>query len=201
MSTTKLWDDWNSWGTPNYPHEKVVQFCLRHFPAEVRAQTPTLDLGCGSGVNTAFLASEGFPVTGVDISTTGIENSRRLLATRGLSARLFTGSAAKVDLPPTSFGLVVCVGVLDAAGPATAVEVVAEAARLLFPGGQGLFFFASDSDVRIQGENPYRLHGFCRSEVEGLFSSGFGRVWIDRHITTFQGGSYESNNWLVTVQK
>lgn len=199
--STELWNEWNFAGTPNYPHEKVVQFCLRHFPAEVRGQTPTLDLGCGSGVNAAFLTSEGFPVTGVDISPIAIENSRRFLATRGLTADLFISSADRIDLSSASFGLVICVGVLDAVGPAIAAGAVGEATRLLSAGGKGLFFFASDCDIRIQGENKYRLHGYSRAEVDSLFATGFEKVWIDRHITTFQGGSYESNNWLVTVQK
>lgn len=199
--STELWNEWNSAGTPNYPHEKVVQFCLRHFPAEVRGQTPTLDLGCGSGVNSVFLAGENFPVTGVDISTVAIENSRRFLASLGLSARLFVAPADRVDLPSASFRLVICIGVLDAAGPTIAGGAVAEAARLLDKGGKGMFLFASDCDSRILGENEYRLHGYSRAEVESLFATGFEKVWIDRHITTFQGGSYESNNWLVTVQK
>lgn len=196
-----LWEEWNSWDVPNYPHAKVVQFALRHYPRAARAQMRVLDLGCGSGVHTAFLAAEGFPVTAVDISQSGIDNTRRRLAARKATAELHVSSADALPFLAASFDLVICAAVFDAAGPAVAQGAVREAARVLRSGGRGLFVFASDGDFRILGENEYRLHGYTRTEVDRLFSDGFSAVWIDRYITTFEGGRTEANDWLVTLQK
>ena len=43
-----------------------------------------LDLACGAGRNTLFLARNGFEVTGIDISAAGLERARRLALDAGL---------------------------------------------------------------------------------------------------------------------
>src|SRR2546426_7636787 len=57
---TDIWNTWNASGGPKYPHEKVIQYCFRNFPPEQRSSVRALDVGCGGGVHTAFLAAEGF---------------------------------------------------------------------------------------------------------------------------------------------
>lgn len=200
MNPADRWEEWNSWGVPNYPHAKVVQFCLRRYSREVRSGMRVLDLGCGSGVNTAFLVAEGFRVAGTDISQNGIENTRRRLEARQMSADLHVSSADRIQFDSETFDLVICIGVFDAAGPSVARTSVREVARVLRPGGFALFVFASDRDHRILGENEYRLHGYTAAEVSELFDAGFDSVWIDRYVTTYEGGRTESNDWLVTVK-
>ena len=200
MSVT-VWDEWNEQGGPKYPHEKVVQFCFRTYPPEQRKHIRALDLGCGSGVHTVFLADEGFQVTGVDRSKKGIDNARRKLAERGVSANLRAEGADVLDFPPDSFDLIVCVGVFDCTGYAIAKASVECVRHILSHGGRGLFLFASDRDFRVRGENPLGLHGYTREEVERLFQHGFAKVWIDRYITTYQGGQCEQNDWLVTLER
>jgi SAM-dependent methyltransferase len=201
MNSDDRWEEWNSWNVPSYPHAKVIQFCLRNYPKEVRSQVRALDLGCGSGVNTAFLAREGFPVTGTDLSTKGLENTRRRLLAAGLEAQLKLGGIDALDFAAESFDLIICVGVLDASGPVAAAAAVRESARLLALSGRGVFIFASERDHRLHGANEYGLSGYTRTEVEGFFAHGFATVLIDRYITTFGGGQTEANDWLVTVQK
>ncbi len=43
-----------------------------------------LDIACGEGRNSIFLAEEGFRVTGIDISPAGLEKARRWMERRGL---------------------------------------------------------------------------------------------------------------------
>jgi cyclopropane fatty-acyl-phospholipid synthase-like methyltransferase len=199
--STNIWDAWNQQGGPKYPHEKVIQFCFRNYLPDQRKSIRALDLGCGSGVHTVFLASEGFQVTGTDISEVGISNTRRKLDALGLQAALRVEGADVLDFPPNSFNLVICVGVYDCTGPASAKASVKQLRHVLSSGGCGLFLFASDHDVRVKGENPLSLHGFTRSEVEGIFAHDFAGVWIDRYITTYQGGQLEQNDWLVTLER
>ena len=199
--TNDIWDNWNAGGGTKYPQEKVIQYCFRNFPADQRKNIRALDLGCGSGVHTVFLASEGFQVTGTDKSEIGIENTRRKLADLGLQATLRVESADKVDFPPDSFDLILCVGIYDSAGPAVAKASVARVRQVLKVGGRGFFLFSSDRDSSVHGENPWSFHGYTREEVEKLFSEGFGKVWIDRYITTYENGRVEQNEWIVTVQR
>jgi cyclopropane fatty-acyl-phospholipid synthase-like methyltransferase len=199
--STGIWDGWNQYGGPKYPHEKVIQFCLRNYPPNQRKSIRALDLGCGSGVHTIFLASEGFQVTGTDISEVGISNTIRKLDALGLQAVVRVEGADILDFPPKSFDLVICIGVYDCTGPAIAKASVNQLQHVLSSGGRGLFLFASDRDFRVNGENPFGLHGFMRSEVEGIFMHDFARVWIDRYITTYQGEKFEQNDWLVILER
>jgi len=196
-----IWNAWNEQGGPKYPHEKVVQFCFRNYPQDQRGNVRALDLGCGSGVHVVFLAAEGFKTTGTDISEVGIANAKRKLNALGLDAVLRTAGADEMDFPPGSFDLVICVGVYDCVGPAVAKSSVGKLLDVLSLGARGLFLFASDQDFRVKGENSLGVHGYNREEVDEIFSRAFARVWIDRYITTYQGGTSEQNDWLITVQR
>jgi len=202
IPTEGSWDAWNAQGGPKYPHEKVIQFCFRNYKPEARQNVRALDLGCGSGVHTLFLVSEGFNVTGVDPSESGIANTRRLLEGRQLVADLLRVGAEAIDFPPESFELIICIGVIDAVGPKLARKAMTRLAGILAKGGRGLFLFASDRDFRIGVEHPFgvQLHGYTRKEVDDLFAETFAEVWIDHYITTYQGGRSEQNDWLVTVR-
>lgn len=200
-SPSDLWEAWNTEGGPKYPHEKVVQFCFRHYPAASRAAVHALDLGCGGGVHACFLAREGFRVTAVDASLTAVARTIRRLKTEGLHATVGIRRIERIEFPESSFDLVLCVGVLDAAGPDAAREAVRRASVCMKPGARGLFLLASDRDFRVAGRNPYRLHGYTRSEVDSLFAVPFATVWIDSYITTYEGGRVEQNDWLVTVER
>lgn len=47
-----------------------------------------LDLGCGEGADSAWLAERGWQVTGVDVSTTAAERARALMVERSLQDRV-----------------------------------------------------------------------------------------------------------------
>jgi SAM-dependent methyltransferase len=53
-----------------------------------------LDLGCGEGGDSVWLASQGWLVTGVDISTTAMERARAHVQESGLDPASFTGVIA-----------------------------------------------------------------------------------------------------------
>ena len=196
-----LWDAWNKTGGPAYPHEKVVQFCFRNYSPEVRKNIKALDLGCGNGVHTVFLAREGFRVTGIDISEVGISNASRKIQAEGLKAELKVLNADSINFPPDSYDLVICIGVLECIGPERSRESVSRIKKILKYGGRGLFLFAGESDFRVQGENPYKLYGFSEDEVTKIFNLGLSELFIDRYITTYQGGRIQQFDWLITIMK
>lgn len=200
MTDVGLWDGWNAAGGPRYPHAKVIQFCLRNYPTAERHRVRSLDLGCGSGVNTRFLAEQGFATWAADISSVGIDNTRKLLAQHGLSAECAVAPVDALPFPDASFELVLCVGVLDSAGPAAAAGALREIHRVLHPDGRALLVFASDADLRVGAATPFGLTGYRHEDVVELVA-GFRQADIDRYVTTYGGGTTQHNDFLVTLTR
>lgn len=198
------WEEWNSRGGPKYPHEKVVQFTFRNFPADARSSMRVLDLGCGSGVHARFFASEGFQVYGTDISRVGVEHTTAALTKHGLRGEFKVESVERIGYRAESFDCVICVGVLDCAGPSCFAPAVSEIVRVLRPGGVAMLLFASDCDFRVQGAGEYGLHGFSDAEVAAvrpLIDGYLEHFWMDRYITTYQNKLIQQNDHLVTLRK
>ena len=62
----------------SYPYDKVVSIILRTYPIKKnRKKIKVLDLGCGGGNNTEFLAKEGFDVYAVDGSKEAINLTKK----------------------------------------------------------------------------------------------------------------------------
>jgi tellurite methyltransferase len=59
-----------------------------------------VDLGCGEGRDTVYLAGAGFEVTAVDIAAAGVAKAGKLLEREGLAADLRVGDLASVRPSP-----------------------------------------------------------------------------------------------------
>ena len=56
-----------------------------------------LDVGCGEGRNSIFLAEKGFVVDAFDISDAGVEKAKRLAAIKGVDVKFICQDLAKYD--------------------------------------------------------------------------------------------------------
>jgi cyclopropane fatty-acyl-phospholipid synthase-like methyltransferase len=196
------WNQWNQSDSPKYPHEKIIQFVFRNFPDTVRKKSKALDLGCGSGVHTVFLAGEGFETYASDISSDGISNAQKRLSRSGLSADLRIESIDEISFPENFFDLVISCSVFDSAGLEATKRAISKVEKILTPNGKGFFLFASDMDCRVTGDNLLDLHGYSNQETESIFNQySWSLLHIDRYITTFQNQSLQFNDFLITVEK
>lgn len=93
---------------------------------------PVLDVGCGPGTVTAYLAQRGVDVSGVDLSPRMIENARRLHPECSFSV----GSATDLDLADSTFGGVLGWWSLFNLPRDVLPPVLSSFARALVPGGQ-----------------------------------------------------------------
>ncbi|MFF1506612.1 methyltransferase domain-containing protein [Streptomyces sp. NPDC058326] len=93
---------------------------------------PVLDVGCGPGTVTAYLAERGLDVSGVDLSPRMIENARRLHP----QCRFSVGSATDLRLAEASLGGVLGWWSLFNLPREVLPQVLALFARALKPGGQ-----------------------------------------------------------------
>ncbi|MGW7264453.1 class I SAM-dependent methyltransferase [Streptomyces sp. NPDC054842] len=92
---------------------------------------PVLDVGCGPGTVTAYLAERGMDVSGVDLSPRMIENARRLHP----ECRFDVASATELDLEEASLGGVLGWWSLFNLPRDVLPQVLALFTRALKPGG------------------------------------------------------------------
>lgn len=63
-----------------------------------------LDLGCGTGTNTVYLARHGWDVVGVDLVDRAIKRAKRKARAAGVRPRLLSGDVTKLAELPTGAG-------------------------------------------------------------------------------------------------
>ena len=138
-----------------------------------------IDLGCGSGANSVFLAEHGFDVTGVDFSPVALRKAAALAAEHGVSPTFVQGdlTARPIHGVDGRFNLVVDYGTLDDLKGARRDAMAATITRLAGPGATFLLwcFCAEPSELPLISFNgPSRLSGaLTEKEIARMFAAGF----------------------------
>lgn len=96
-----------------------------------------IELGCGTGYISAWLARRGARPVGIDNSQAQLTTARQLQRDFGIEFPLIHGDAERVPLPDASFDL--AISEHGASTWADPYRWIPEAARLLRPGGQLIF--------------------------------------------------------------
>lgn len=96
-----------------------------------------VDLGCGTGYFSAWLARRGARPVGVDPTAAQLETARRMQRLTGIEFPLVEAAGEDVPLPDASFDLVL--SEYGASIWADPYRWIPEAARLLRPGGRVIF--------------------------------------------------------------
>jgi SAM-dependent methyltransferase len=100
-----------------------------------RPRGAALDVGCGNGVATAFLAGHFHPAVGLDIAHAATVQARDLAAQREVEAAFIVAEAPRLPFRDQSFGLVFDRGCLQAIPRQAWPTYFSEVSRLLAPGG------------------------------------------------------------------
>ena len=147
LSNREYWDstadDWVASGERSWAHDKpawgvfqVPQSEVPFLPDDV-AGLDVIELGCGTGYVSAWLARRGARPVGIDNSEAQLATARRLQTEHGLEFPLLHGNAEQVQYPDASFDL--AVSEYGAAIWCDPYVWIPEAARLLRPGGRLVF--------------------------------------------------------------
>jgi SAM-dependent methyltransferase len=125
-------EDWGIWNIP----ERDV-----HLLPDDLAGKDTLELGCGTGYISAWLARRGARPVGIDNSERQLATARRMQQEHGLEFPLVHGNAEAVPYPDASFDL--AISEYGASIWADPYKWIPEAGRLLRPGGRLIFLVNS----------------------------------------------------------
>jgi SAM-dependent methyltransferase len=118
------------------------------FADAVSGRGPVLDVGCGPGTVTAYLAERGLDVSGVDLSPRMIEHARRLHP----GCRCAVASSTELDLADSSLGGVLGWWSLFNLPRDVLPQVLASFARALVPGGQAIIATHVGDDDLVRTE-------------------------------------------------
>jgi SAM-dependent methyltransferase len=130
----KLWQDpevvkkWT--GAP--PVDEVVMLADR-LAAEGRRRV--LDIGCGLGRHTVYLAARGFEVVAVDNAAAALSACKENLAKAGLAATVMAAEMDELPFPPGSFDGVLAAYVIHHSYRADIERIIGSITRLLAPAG------------------------------------------------------------------
>lgn len=103
--------------------------------SKLQAPAKVLDIGCGGGLLSNYLATKGHSVTGIDLSKSSLETAQKYDQTKLVT--FICADGTQIPLPDGSYDVVCAMDFLEhVEDPA---KVVAEASRLLRPGG--IFFY------------------------------------------------------------
>ncbi len=124
--------NWGIWGVP----ESELQL----LPADLRG-LDAIELGCGTGYVSAWMARRGARVVGIDNSAQQLATARALQQQHGLEFPLIHGNAESVPRADASFDF--AISEYGACLWCDPYAWVPEAARLLRPGGRLVFLVNS----------------------------------------------------------
>jgi SAM-dependent methyltransferase len=124
-----------AWGLWQVPEAE-----LRLLPEDLNGKD-AIELGCGTGYVSAWMARRGARVVGIDNSEAQLATARRLQREHKLAFELIHGNAEQIAKPDASFDF--AISEYGACLWADPERWVPEAARLLRPGGQLVFLINS----------------------------------------------------------
>ncbi|MDE2291369.1 MAG: class I SAM-dependent methyltransferase [Elusimicrobia bacterium] len=161
------------WG--KYPPEELVRFIARnYYGSPDRRAVRVLDLGCGTGAATWYVAREGFSTWGIDGSPTAIRTAKARFRREGLKGSFRVGDFVRLAFPDAMFDCVIDIVALQHNRPRFIAQALSEARRVLKPGGRVFSMMISDKSRFRKGADPLSdkgfVHYFDRKTVQRLFA-------------------------------
>jgi 2-polyprenyl-3-methyl-5-hydroxy-6-metoxy-1,4-benzoquinol methylase len=134
-----------------------------------------LDVCCGAGTSSVYLAGQGFRVTGIDVSPEAVRLARERAKARGVRASFRVGDVLGLGAA-SRYGLVFDRGCFHHMPPSSRERFIRNVHRSLKPGGTYLLMAFSDRNGFAKS--------LSREDIRSLFSGLFrvGRITESVHV-------------------
>jgi SAM-dependent methyltransferase len=141
----------------------------------VARQGWALDLGCGSGASSRYLARHGFKVIGIDLALSPLQRARRAAHQESLPAYFCLADVADLGWLPIAAKLALDVGCLHALPSERRQSYAHSLAQRLLPGASYLVY-AHDAGREDGEEGTSALPGLAFQDI-ALFVPQFRLCW------------------------
>ena len=173
------WDDFYRQGTPSWDTGLVEPDLVRLVKEKKIKPCPTLEIGCGSGVDAIFLAKNGFEVTAVDSSAMAIDRAHSRARKGNVLLRIVYDDIFKFMQNSQSYEFVYDIGFYHFIRKTDLTHYLDMLWKLTKPGS--LFFTLAGSDeVEYEGppEHLRFLPTVSRDEIFSELGSIFEEVEV-----------------------
>jgi SAM-dependent methyltransferase len=156
-----------------------------------------IDVGCGTGEHSIFLASLGHPTLGVDAAPLAIQKAKAKASSRRSKAEFIVADALDLETLERRFDTAVDCGLFHVFSDADRKAYVKSLASVLKPGGRYFMLCFSDDEPDFWG-GPRRV---SKAEIFESFSDGWRVDFIrPARFETFNGPD-GGRAWLAGATK
>lgn len=149
---------------------------------KVTPKGKALDICCGLGTNTIYLAQVGFETTGIDISRTAVARARRKAWRAGVEIQFYVGSALDLPFRGNEFDFVFDMGCFHHIFPPNREGFVRGIRRVLKK--KAYYFMVCFSD-----KNGSAWNHFSKQQITTIWSPHFDVISIE-HFSSIEGDGH-----------
>ena len=202
-----IWEENYRKGRYNeYPHDIIVSAVARnYYKYEDRNAIKILDLGCGGGNNTVFLAEQGFDTYGIDGVPTAIKITKKRLEMKNLPASLKIGEFDNLPYGDNFFDCIIDRQSISFGSPPHKIKnIINEIHRVLKFDGRYVGLLTNIENPNMKYGKEVDKNTYTNFSGGNLVESGLTHFFTEDEILSFFGNfliEHFLNHKLVNMLK
>lgn len=170
------------------------EFVILEESGEIRGDV--LDIGCGTGENSLFLASRGHVVWGIDSAPSAIKIAMKKGEERGSAATFLVKDTLALHEIGRFFDTVIDCGLFHTLSDQERPQYIWNVSEILEPGGR--YFMLAFSELEPGGYGPRRI---TQQEIRAAFSRGWKINEIRAAVFESRTRPEGSRAWLASISR